>query len=88
LAFALAASHPIMSGVRDFGIAAVPVISRDGFSPFYLGVRRACAGNTGSKTLFAGDFFARHRIAAASRSRGNASGPAAAQSANRGDVNS
>jgi len=73
----------MMSGVRDFAIAAV--ISRDGFSPFYLGVRRS-ATNTRSHAFFPGDFFARHRLAAAA-SGSDAGGGATVQSANSGPEN-
>jgi hypothetical protein len=58
-ALALAASQPMVSGVRDFAIAAV--INREAVSPFHAGVRSGAA-DARSHAFFAGDFFAWNRV--------------------------
>jgi len=66
LAFARAASQPIVSGVCDLDIAAIQVISRNGKSPFNA---RVWAGaRAGLKTAFLGALcFSRNRVTLGSR---------------------
>jgi len=65
-AFARAASHPIVSGVRDFGIARFKSNSRVAVKSPFHGRARGRPGGAGLKTAFLTSFFARDRIATGS----------------------
>jgi hypothetical protein len=70
IALARAASHPILNGVRDFGIAkGTELVSQKAALPFHA---RAWAGNAacpGLKAFITANFLARDRITACGATR-------------------